>query len=203
MKKIVSNYKKRKNTGALAILFVIIAFIFALFVSGMINTLTMIHFTREVQGIIDIAGVTSLKKGVELVDLREETFNFHSGKVKQNFIEIVEKETNKMRGLEDMRAGKKVNITKLRVVDMGRSDFGLGVYEKNRVDKKQGRHQAYIDSVIHIKIKGYKQAIKSKEDTFIMKDKYQNSTFEVNTKRDEETGEIILAIRSVSRIVYR
>lgn len=211
-------YKKLKNKkGSFALISAIFIFIVVLAITMYTDVIIKKWTINEVQSVMDASGTNTLKMSVDTEALkREESIQFKgdgSTKLKPNDLQAQARYKNKIIELYKNELAKQIGengtITKL---DVYRVDVDFIVPDPNKTvqDDKFGlgrgektRPQIILDSTVTMRVKNSsyfdvtngidKQVYSSKE----------NETFSVTYKGTKENGEAELAIRSVSRLVYR
>jgi len=186
------NIKKLRNKedGAFSILFVILTLIAVLFVVGYIDMMKQSYVLNEVQGVMDISGVSALQAGVDKEKLRQEEFVYSEDRILSAFYELVYKGIN----TGDTISYRK--LTNVEVTEKPPSVWGLGQTSK-------ARHQLFLDSTMILRIKTSSQfdTITNKEKEYF--DSKNNQMMTVTFNGTTGDGETELIVRSVSRLVYR
>lgn len=187
MKKI--NHFIKDQKGAISILFVIFAFIALLIITATIDILKESYVINEVQGIMDVAGVSALNASVDKESLRGEKLVYSEDVLKSTYHKIIRERIN-TEGVITYR-----NILKTEVLHKV-SNTGLGQVSK-------AKEQLWLDSIMVIRVK-----TSTVFDLFpsVQKNYYDsksNSNFSVEVAGETEDGETELIIRSVTRLVYR
>lgn len=187
MKKINGFLKDEK--GAFSILFVILAFLGVMIITATIDIIKESYVINEVQGIMDVAGISALNASVDRESLRGEELKYSEDVLKSTYHKIIRERIN----TDGVITYK--NIMKTEVVHKV-SNQGLGSNSK-------AKDQLWLDSVMVVRVKTSKVF-----DLFpsVQKDYYDsksNSNFSVSVSGETEDGETELIIRSVTRLVYR
>lgn len=175
--------------GSFSILFVILAFISLLVITATTDIMRQSYVINEVQGIMDVAGVSAIRSSVDEESLRGEKFLFSREKAVSGFHNIVNSRIN---------TGGIIVYKSVMVDDVHyeNSKQGLGSNAGNA-------HQVWMDSYVTLRVKSSPlfDLIPGSEEKFYKS--YNNQNFTVTTNGETEDGETELIIRSVSRVVYR
>lgn len=175
--------------GSFSILFVILTFIGVLMATAFVDILIESWSMQEVQSVMDTAGVSALRVGVDETKLRVEEFYVDK--------DVVENEYEKLVG-QLLSQSKKIKNVHFRrtIVENFTEKWGTG-------ETTKARPQALLDSTIIIVVEGSPifDLIPGTAELFY--DSRKGSNFEVTYLGETQDGDIELAIRSVSRIVYR
>lgn len=187
MKRLKQMLKNKK--GSFSILFVILTFIGVLIVTAFVDILIESWTIEEVQSIMDTSSVSALRVGVDETKLRVGIFDVDKNIVKSKYEQLVG-------GL--ISSSKKIKSYKFvsTNVQTFTENWGTGVTTKSRP-------QALVDSRMIIIVEGSPtfDLIPGTAKTFY--DSRSGSNFQVSYVGTTKDGNIELAIRSVSRIVYR
>lgn len=187
MKKLNGFLKNKK--GSFSILFVILAFIALLVITATVDIMRQSYVLNEVQGVMDVAGVSAIRGSVDEESLRGEEFVFSRDYAITNYHKIVNSRVKK---------GNVIIDTNLKVDDIHYeySNQGLGA-------NAGSAHQVWMDSymVMQVKTSPIFDLIPSLEKRFYKS--YNKENFSVTASGTTENGEKELIIRSVSRVVYR
>ncbi|PLS19682.1 hypothetical protein CVD28_04515 [Bacillus sp. M6-12] len=189
----MKNIKKflKDQKGAFSILFVILAFISVLIITWSMDVLKQSYTISEVQGIMDVAGVSALNYSVDKESLRGEEFIYSEDAVRTKYHDIIEKR---------IHAGGSQNISykqvRIRRVDYKYTNEGLG-------ERTKPAHQLWLDSymVVRVKTSQVFDLFPSLEKQFY--DSFDKNNFDISVTGQTEDGKTELVIRSVSRLVYR
>ncbi|MFF2531580.1 hypothetical protein ACFVS2_21970 [Brevibacillus sp. NPDC058079] len=175
--------------GSFSILFVILTFIGVLMATAFVDILIESWSMQEVQSIMDTASVSALRIGVDEAKLRVGEFKVNDNVVKHEYEKLVSMRFN------DTKKIKKLSFYHTDV-DLFTEKWGTGITNK-------ARPQALLDSSVVIVVEGSPifDLIPGTAEVFY--NARANSDFEVTYLGETKDGNIELAIRSVSRIVYR
>jgi hypothetical protein len=187
MKKIKHFLKNKK--GSFSILFVILAFIGIIVITATSDILRQAYVLNEVQGIMDVAGVSALNYSVDKESLRGEEFKYDEESLVSKYRDIVNLRIN----TGDTISYKE--FIKTEVIHE-KSSEGLGQYSNTN-------DQLWLKSVMLIRVKtsNLLDLIPSLEKNFY--DSQSKGNFRITVNGQTEDGETELIIRSVSRLVYR
>lgn len=187
MKKMMRFFKNKK--GSFSILFVILAFIALLVITATTDIMRQAYVINEVQGIMDVAGVSAIRSSVEEETLRGEKFVFSRERAIANFHNLVNSR---------IKTGGIIVYKNITVDDVHYefSKQGLGSNAGNA-------HQVWMDSYMILRVKSSPvfDMLPGAEEKFYKS--YNNQNFTVTSNGETEDGETELIIRSVSRVVYR
>lgn len=187
MKKLTRFAKNKK--GSFSILFVILAFISLLVITATTDIMRQAYVLNEVQGIMDVAGVSAIRGSVDEETLRAEEFVFSRDYAITNYHKIVDSR---------VKPGNVIVYKKLKVDDIHYeyNNQGLGSNAGNA-------HQVWMDSymILRVKTSPIFDLLPSLEKRFYKS--YNNENFSITASGTTENGEKELIIRSVSRVVYR
>ncbi|WPS85486.1 hypothetical protein SMD22_00050 (plasmid) [Brevibacillus halotolerans] len=175
--------------GSFSILFVILIFIGVLMVTAFVDILIESWSMQEVQSIMDTASVSALRVGVDEAKLRVGKFEVNENIVKSEYKRLVS-----MR-FDDSKKIKKVHFYPTQV-ELFTEKWGTGVTNK-------ARPQALLDSSVVVVVEGSPTFDLIPGTAEVFYNARSNSDFEVTYLGETKDGNIELAIRSVSRIVYR
>lgn len=179
-----------KNTkGSFAILFVILTFIGVLVATAFIDILKESWTLQEVQSIMDTSGVSALRAGIDEQKLRIEEFEINEFAVKTTFMNLTQQLFANSKNI--------YHVTYLPIeVEVFKDNWGIGGVNKQH-------WQALLDSTIIIQVDGSPvfDLFPNLKKTFY--DSRDGRDFDVTYKGTTQDGKIELAVRSVSRIVYR
>lgn len=129
--------KCKKKKGAISIIYVILIFIAAIIILGFLSIMKKTLSINEIQGILDMAGLISLRSGVDETMWRIEKIKINESIVRNEFTKIVN---------ENIKTGEEGLLRDFKIVE-------LNVYSPNHPGlKKIGipngeRDQYYIESV--------------------------------------------------------
>lgn len=188
----VKTFLKSKQ-GSMSLLFVILAFISILVITGFVDMVGKAFAIDEVQSIMDVAGNSALQAGVDKTKLRVEIFNIDESFVKSSYLQQVKIAVN----AGSNRLIKNLDISpsniKLKTIN---GTWGLGQTSKSRP-------QAILDVVAKVQITSSSvfDNISSIQNLFYSS--LSNSSFQISYNGITQDGNIELIIRSVNRIVYR
>lgn len=193
MKKKIKENNKRfsENTGGFfSILYVILAFIACIIITGMIDIMKESYSINEVQGIMDVAGVSALNASIDREEIRNDEFKYNENKAKVVFREIMESRIGNSTMIDSYE------IVDLRITNQGVSDFGLG-------EGNVTAQQIILDSTILLRVNTSMMF-----DIFPQVQKqyyrsYLGDSVNVSISGQTEDGQTELLVRSVSRLVYR
>lgn len=187
MGKIKSFLKNKK--GSFSILFVIISFTALLIITAFSDILKESYIINEVQGIMDVAGVSALNASVDKETLREEEFVYDEDMLISVYHQIINQRIN---------AGNVITYKKLLKTEVRHEKSSKGLGEASKVSD-----QLWLDSVMLVRVKTSNMfdLFPSLQRKFY--DSKNNSTFTITVNGQTEDGETELIIRSVSRLVYR
>lgn len=175
--------------GSFSIIFVIVAFVGALTITAFVDMLSRSFLIGEVQSMMDIAGTTALRMGVDEVYLRAEEFRFNRNEVEIRYRQMID---------EQLRNSPKILNYKFVDLDVSafNSTFGLG-------ETRKSRWQGMIDSTIMVQIEQSPvfDLIPGVSESFY--DARSSTYFHVSYAGQTEDGRVELLVRSVTRIVYR
>ena len=186
----INNKIKEKKAG-FSLLYVMLAFITILIITGLTDILHKTYVLNEIQSMMDVAGVSSLKVGVDEKKLRLEIFDIKETYVKNTFKYQM---TNLLNNSQTVKSYKlSDDMIKLSVIN---SNWGLGGITKSRP-------QAVLDTVITLKIKSsyFFDLVPGISEKFYSS--LNNNNFTVTLSGETNDGYDELIIRSVSRLVYR
>lgn len=187
MKKIKEFLKNKK--GNFSVLFVILCLIGVLIVTAMADILKESYVLNEIQGIMDVAGVSALNASVDKQALREEQFKYDKDTLITTYHDIINQRIN----TGDLITYKRIIKTEVKH-DI--STQGLG-------DGSKPSNQLWLDSVMLVRVKtsAVFDVLPGMQKQFY--DSKSNSKFTVQVNGKTEDGNTELIIRSVSRLVYR
>ncbi|WCF11731.1 hypothetical protein NDS46_30775 (plasmid) [Paenibacillus thiaminolyticus] len=180
-------WKNRK--GNFSILFVTLVFVGVLVATAFLDILFSSWSMQEIQSTMDVAGVSALRTGVDETKLRLEIFEVDKNVVENSYKRMVSNFLDNSEKIIDYR------YTRTKV-DSYVENWGLGVSSK-------ARPQAIIDSSMVITVEGSSLFDMVPGAAKVFYDSRSGSNFEVKYVERTQDGDIQLAIRSVSRIVYR
>ena len=187
MNKLNAFLKNKK--GSFSILFVILAFIALLIITATVDIVRQAYVLNEVQGVMDVAGVSAIRGSVEEETLRGEEFVFSRDFASTKYQEIVNSR---------VKPGDFIVDKTLKIDDIHYeySNQGLG-------QNAGSAHQVWMDSymIMTVKTSPLFDMIPSLEKRFYKS--YNSERFTVTANGESENGEKELIIRSVSRVVYR
>lgn len=179
-----------KNTkGNFSILFVILVMIAVLVVAAFLDIVSRSWTIQEVQSVMDVAGVSALRTGVDETKLRLEQFDVDANVVESSYIRMI---TNQLEGsskINDFRFIR-TKVTKYN------ENWGMGQASK-------ARPQAMIDSTVIITVEANPLFDLIPGTARWFYDSKSQTNFQVTYNGQTQDGEVELTIRSVSRIVYR
>nr|WP_162182149.1 hypothetical protein [Jeotgalibacillus malaysiensis] len=214
MGKSTSRLKSRLNNekGSYSIIAVMLIFIILIAVAAYTDMITKRWTINEVQAVMDLSGGNTLKKHVNLNELYQEKIGdgrFTSDKNKEQIKSELEAAVDEdyLRKIEDAYKEElfnqiKVNdtISSVQVtnldVDFGYTNEGLG-------EKATPRPQFVIDSVVQLEVKTSNQFDTGANYTSQVFSSFNSSNFEVTVIDKPKDGKQTLAVRSVTRLVYR
>lgn len=187
MDKVICFLKNKK--GSFSIMFVILTFIGVLVVTAFIDIMKESWTLQEVQSIMDTAGVSALRTGVDEQKLRLEVFEVNEYAVKTTYMNLTEQLFANSKNIH--------HVTYLPIkVEVFKDNWGIG-------GVNQQHWQALLDSTIIIHVDGSPvfDLFPNLKKTFY--DSRSGRNFDVTYQGTTQDGKIELAVRSVSRIVYR
>lgn len=176
--------------GNFSILFVTLVLISVLVVTAFVDILKESWSIQEVQSIMDVAGVSALRTGVDETKLRVEIFKVDTNLVESKFNQMVSNELEGSEKIVDYR------FVRTKVKQYAPENWGLGQTSK-------ARPQAMIDSTMVITVEASPTFDMIPGTAKVFYDSKSQSDFEVTYNGRTQDGKIELTIRSVSRIVYR
>lgn len=179
----------KDNRGSFSILFVVLIFIGVMVVTFFVDMMRQTYTLQEVQSIMDTASVSALRTGVDETKLRVQIFDVDKNTVENSYKRLVTNLIDESSNISDFR------FTRTKV-ETFTENWGTGETTKSRP-------QALLDSsmIITVESSPILDMIPGVEETFY--DSRGGSNFEVNYMGRTQDGKVELAIRSVSRIVYR
>lgn len=183
----------KSKKGAMSLLFVILAFISVLVITGFIDMLGKAFAIDEIQSIMDVAGNSALQAGVDKTKLRLEIFEIDESFVKSSYLQQVRTtvDAGSNRLIKNFSIGSgNINLKTIN------GTWGLGQTSKSRP-------QAILDVVAKVQIASSSvfDNIASIQNLFYSS--LSNSSFQITYNGVTQDGNIELIIRSVNRIVYR
>lgn len=216
MEKSTSRLKNQLNNekGSYSIIAVMLIFIILLAVAAYTDMITKRWTINEVQAVMDLSGGNTLKKHVNLNQLYQEKigdgrFTSDESKDKNQIKSELEAAVDEeyLRKIEDAYKEElfnqiKVNdtISSVKItnldVDFDYTSEGLGKSEKERP-------QFVIDSVVQLEVKTSNQFDTGANYTSQVFSSFNSSNFEVTVIDKPKDGKQTLAVRSVTRLVYR
>lgn len=176
--------------GSFSMLFVILCFVGVLLISGFIDILFKTYSINEVQGIMDNAGVSALRAGVNETKWRVEELEINETVVKNKFHELVNKSLSRSGAVVDYEMRPKVippnspELKKLGIPNGERDQYFLVAEARVKYDS-----DPMIDTVAFASLKYYNFFNKRGEEI-----RYEGVT---------EDGYAEVVVRSVSRLVLR
>lgn len=179
----------KNNQGFFSVLFVIITLIGVMVAAAFVDILKHLWVLQEVQSIMDTAGVSALRMGVDDQRLRIEEFVVNEQAVKTNYVNLTRSLFENSRNI--------YNVTYLPItVEVFRDNWGIGGVNK-------AHWQALLDSTVILEVDGspYYDLYPILTRTFF--NARSGRDFQVTYRGVTGDGRIELAVRSVSRIVYR
>lgn len=187
MKRLKQMLKNKK--GSFSILFIILTFTGVLIATAFVDILIESWTIEEVQSIMDTSSVSALRVGVNETKLRVGTFEVDKNMVESKYEQLVGGLLSTSTKIKSYR----FISTKVQTFT---ENWGTGITTKSHP-------QALIDSRMVIVVEGSPtfDLIPGTAKTFY--DSRSGSSFEVSYVGATKDGNIELAIRSVSRIVYR
>lgn len=176
--------------GYFSILFVILAFVAVLVITGIVDILKESFTINEVQGIMDVAGVSALDASVDDELLREEIFEYNEDVAKSVFQQIIRERIAQSEHIDSYQ------IVKLDVIHQQKSNFGLG-------EGNVKAEQLILDGTIRLTVKTSEVFDLVPEIEKLYYRSYNNDNFTVTVSGHTEDGKTELLVRSVTRLVYR
>jgi hypothetical protein len=175
--------------GAFSILFVILAFIGVLIMTWAVDVLKESYVISEVQGIMDVAGVSALNASVDKEALRGEEFKYDKDTLITTYHDII----NQRIKTGDVISYKRLMKTEVRH-DVSSQGLGNG---------SKPSDQLWLDSVMMLRVKTSQvfDLVPSLQRQFY--DSKSSGSFTITVSGQTEDGQTELIIRSVTRLVYR
>lgn len=203
----------KSSKGAFSILAVIVVFILVLGMTAFIDITTKTYILNEIQGNMDMAGITALHTAVDRNKLRAEMMAYSDGS--NNSIDVddrsgvVIKRTSQYKTIISNKYKYELNkyvkanahyiksFTPVRVqVYFEYSDKGLG-------KSNMSRPQIVIDATYNAEIKVSEQFDIVGDFTKTMQDGFADKNFSLTQKGTTKDGYSNVVIRSVTRQVMR
>lgn len=203
LKKFVSNKK-----GSFSIVFVILCLIGVILATGFLEILQKSYQINELQSMMDVAGTSALTTGVDQDSLRTGFEDKNNGNtqdfavdtvvVENTFKQLMRTRLNNAQSIKsyEFRNVKAVPITEKTNKTLYDSKWGLGQSNKKHP-------QAVLDSTIIITMESQPMFDVLAGDTDTFFDAKTNSNFTVTYLGSAGDGLSELAVRSVTRLVYR
>lgn len=189
--------KLKKKDGAFSIIAVLVVFIACMVGIGFTDMLIRSYTMNELQSIMDTSGVSALQQGVDRVKLRIEEFDVDEHVVESVYKDLVTKRIDDSERILDYQFVR----TK---VDLMLEGDELNKWGKWGVGYSSKKHpQARLDSTMIIVVGNSHvfDMVPGLYRTFY--DSRNDTNFAVTYMGKTEDGNVELAVRSVSRIVYR
>ena len=185
--KFLKNIKQKE--GAISIMMVVALLIAAVILTGFVDLLKRSYTINEVSSIMDVASVTSLRAGVDEEKLRVEVFEVDQSLVVRNYQKMVTEGITGYGHLDSFKFAR----TKIESFD---ENWGLGQTGKSRP-------QVLLDSTVILRIDSNPLFTAAPAIAERFYEARSNGDFEVSYNRITEEGKIEVAVRSVTRVVYR
>lgn len=187
----MNNKNINLKSGAISILIVIAIMISMIIIIGFINITQKSYVFNEVRSIMDMAGTSALKAGVDETAMRMEEFVLDESFVRKEYKRIISESISENELITSFKLG-----TNDIDIDIYESSWGLGSSTKSRP-------QARLEAIARVRIK-----VNSTFDVYQFTkesyyDSYENQNFTITYAGKTNDGEIEIIIRSVTRIVYR
>lgn len=182
---------KNNKEGVISIPIVIVIFISMITIVGYINIIQKNYVFNEVRSIMDMAGVSALKSGVDETALRREEFIIDESFVRKEYKRLIGKSISENSLITSFKLG-----TNDIEIDIYNSKWGLGSSTKSRP-------QARLEAIAKVRIKvnsTFDIESLTKKSYY---DSFKNKNFTITYAGKTNDGEIELIVRSVTRIVYR
>ncbi|MBP1308770.1 hypothetical protein JOD82_001790 [Paenibacillus sp. 1182] len=179
----------KNKKGSFSILFVILIFIGVMMVTAFVDILIESWSMQEVQSVMDTSGVSALRASVDETKLRIGEFDVEKNVAISEYKKLVS-----MR-LKDTKKIKSVHFNPIEIESFTEK-WGTG-------ETKKARPQVLLDSSVVIVVSGSTifDLIPGTAEKFY--NSRRGSDFEVSYLGTNNDGNIELAVRSVSRLVYR
>lgn len=179
----------KEKRGQISISIVVAMLIAVVVFTGLFDIMRRTYTMNEVHAIMDVASVTALRSSVDEEKLRLEQFEVDKSMALRNYEKLVKESIQNYGQLESF------HFVRTKIEDFN-ENWGLGVTSSSRP-------QVLIDSSVVITVRSsfLFDNVPSLAKKFY--DSRNNGDFVVTYQGKNEDGEIELAVRSVSRVVYR
>ncbi len=187
--KILNNQK-----GSYSILIIIVAFIMIASITGMLDLIFKNYAIEEIQGVMDMAGVSCLKKAVDQTYLRMDKLKVEPAVAASWYITEVKKLIKP--------SGNSNAIIRYFDLNINDIDVTSGYSDSWGFDDNKPRQYAMIRVLARARVKAswYDKVEKLAKRYY---DSKSNTTFTIEFVGVNNNGEAEIIIRSVSRIVFR
>lgn len=205
MDKILKNSK-----GAFSILAVIVVFILILGMTAFIDITTKTYIENEIQGNMDMAGITALQTSVDRDKLRAEmmAYNDNSIDVENRKNVVIKKSSNYKTVIENKYKSEiskyvKVNSDYIKSFTPKRIEVYFEYSDNGLGESTMKRPQIVIDATYIAEIKVSNEFDTIGNFTRQMKDGFKNKDFSITANGKAKDGYSNVVIRSVTRQVMR
>lgn len=189
------SHEKLKNneSGWFTVASLPFVFILIIIAVGAFKLSWNLHIASEIQGTMDVAGVSALRMGVDEVQFREEKLVVNETVTRNAFKDLI-KESK----LKELIAASDFTI-KTEVVE------GTGGLVKvgGGLDFESERQQYYLISIIYATIPQVDLFDKGSQSVYEYFDIFKGKKFSIVYQGADEDGKEEIVIRSVSRLVLR
>lgn len=187
MKRIKIFLKNKK--GSFSILLVMLCFLGIVITTGLLDIIKTSMVLNEIQSIMDVSGVSSLKSGIDTQKIRLEIFDYDKVITEQNYRKML---------YSSIKTGNTISEFQIDYIDIKeyKDNWGLG-------DSRKSRPQVILDNAIKLRLKSSSifDNISAFQRTFY--NSKSNGDFTITYNGQTKDGRTELIIRSVSRLVYR
>lgn len=182
---------KSNKSGVISIPIIMVIFISLIVIVGYLNIVEKNYVFNEIRSIMDVAGTSALKSGVDQTALRMEEFIVDESFVRKEYKRLISESISENTLITSFQLG-----TNDIDIDIYNSDWGLG-------SSTTSRPQARLEAVakVRIKVNSTFDLMQLTQESYY--DSFENRTFTITYAGQTGDGEIELIVRSVTRIVYR
>lgn len=205
--------KLKEQKGAISIIFIILSLILIMIITAFMTINKSTYLQNEVQSVMDSSATSALSMSIDKSALKKEMFTVGSSyisgdgtkkSINQSQLEDIVK-TNYMNELAQNLGQNSIDgimsydITNFSV-ELSYTDWGVSDGQGKTIK----RPQLIMNSVVQVKVKSYAD--------FDLLSTYTTSLYNARTSKNDVSvtvagrtndGEIILAVRTLARLVYR
>lgn len=185
-----SNLRKKDGySGLMSMIYIVIVLIAIYGIMAFSEIVSRAYLINETQSIMDVAGLSALRAGLDDEELRLERFVVHETVVNREYRKLLQEALGDYGALVDYK------IMRLEIRNIN-ENWGLGISSRER-------EQAILDSTVLLIVDSYTplDVYPALQKTF--HDGYESEDFTLTYMGQTEDGQAQLMVRSVTRLVYR